>query len=408
MNAETAIAGSWDRRGVAEPKRFAAPAAFPVTAGAPACLSCHFYPPDALPAEIVSQWDVLADEAAQPNVFAERWFLGPSLHHLADTANVRIAVVTSSDGLLAGLLPLTVKSHYGRIPVRNVQNWRHDNAFLGTPMVRRGIETGFWSTLLSALDDRDWATGLLHIDGLVENGPLHRGLKSAAKRCDTVHRVERALLRSDLAPEVYWAGAVRKKKRKEINRLSNRLAEQGDLAFATLGATEEAAPWIDAFLALERKGWKGAAGSALACNANVAAFFRDACLGGHRARKLDFHRLDLDGRPIAMLINFLAAPGGYSFKIAFDEDYAHYSPGVLIERYNLRILERRDIEWIDSCASQDHPMIDSLWQARRRIVRVTLPLQGRRNRAIFHACRAVENGFGRAKTMLGKLRKRSS
>ncbi len=404
MNAETAFTASWDRRGVAEPKRFAAPAADPLTPIFPAQLTCHFHAPEAFPADILAQWDVLADEAAEPNAFAERWFLEPSLLHLAEQSEVRMAVITTSDGLLVGLMPLTVKPEYGRIPVRNVQNWRHDNVFLGTPMVRRGFEAAFWTSLLAALDDRKWATGLLHINGLAENGPVHRGLKAAAKRADTVHRVERAMLQSDLDAEGYWTSAVRKKKRKEINRLENRLAELGELQFSTLESDEEAMRWIDDFLVLEKKGWKGEAGSALGCDPAISEFFRASCLGAQRAGKLDFHRLDLDGKPIAMLVNFLTAPGGFSYKIAFDEDYARYSPGVLLERYNLRILDRADIEWVDSCASEDHPMINSLWRERRQIVRVTVPLSGWRNRIIFSACRSAETGFGWIKAKVAKLR----
>ena len=48
-------------------------------------------------------------------------------------------------------------------------------------------------------------------------------------------------------------------------------------------------------------------------------------------------RLDLDGKPLAMLVNFLTAPGSFSFKTAFDEAFSRYSPGVLIQLDNLAI-----------------------------------------------------------------------
>ena len=56
--------------------------------------------------------------------------------------------------------------------------------------------------------------------------------------------------------------------------------------------------------------------------------------------RLQFRRLDVDGRPVAMLVNFLCPPGSFSFKTAFDEDFAHYSPGVLLQIDNLDILDR--------------------------------------------------------------------
>lgn len=396
MTAERALTGSWDRRRAAELDGLAAPAAAVPSVNAASALHCAFHAPESLPADIAMQWEVLADEASEPCVFAERWFLEPSLELLAESGDVRIAAVLSDDGLLVGLMPVTVKGHYGRVPVRNVQNWLHDNAFLGAPMVRKGMEVPFWAALLEALNDREWATGVLHISGLVENGPLHRALR-ATTRCDTVHRTERALLSSDLDPEAYWTNAVRKKKRKELGRLANRLEEQGCVSYATLGEFDDIAPWLDDFLALESKGWKGETGSALACDPRIEAFFRRACLGARRGGKLDFHRLDVDGRPIAMLVNFLSKPGAFEYKTAFDEEYRQFSPGVMLQRYNLRILDQPAIKWVDSCASQDHPMINSLWRERRQIVRVTVPLAGWRNSLIFNACRRAEDAYGTAK-----------
>ena len=107
-----------------------------------------------------------------------------------------------------------------------------------------------------------------------------------------------------------------------------------------------------------------------------------------------------------MLINFLAGPGGFSFKIAFDEDYARYSPGVLIERYNLRIIENCDIDWIDSCAIEGHSMIDSLWSERRDIVRVSVPLGSARSRMVFKACRAAETAAARVRGAKRKMKER--
>ena len=104
---------------------------------------------------------------------------------------------------------------------------------------------------------------------------------------------------------------------------------------------------------------------------------------------------DLDGAPVAMLINFVASPGGFSFKTAFDEAYARYSPGVLIQLDNLSLMRRPDIEWMDSCAAENHPMINSLWAERRGIVRVSVPLAGWRRGAEFRIARSLENGSAR-------------
>lgn len=386
MNAATAI----DRSNARE----AAPELRPVSISATA----QFLPLGLLSPAFAAEWDDLAADASEPNVFAERWFVSAGAAHLNPGPDGRLLAIREA-GQLIGLLPLATEPRYGRLPLRHVENWLHYHCFLGGPLLRRGHEEAAWTAILAALDADPRSTGLLHLTGLVENGPVHRALLAAANRpCDTVHRIERALLQSDLSPQAYYEATVRKKKRKEIKRLQSRLAELGAVTTRTLDSRDDLPAWIDTYLALEESGWKGRAGSALASEPHTAAFFRDTVTAAFDAGKLELLRLDLDGRPLAMLVNFLAAPGAFSFKTAFDEEYARYSPGVLIQLENLAILDNPAIAWMDSCASADHPMIDSLWGERRAIIRVTLPLAGWRSRALFHAARAVERAASAIRT----------
>ena len=212
-----------------------------------------------------------------------------------------------------------------------------------------------------------------------------------------MHREERALLESELSPQDYWDAAVRAKKRKELRRQANRLAEAGRVGFRRWRAGEPAEPWITAFLDLEARGWKGRAGSALASQGDTEAWFRAIITAAADAGKLDMRALDLDGRPLAMLVNFLCPPGGFSFKTAFDEDYARYSPGVLLQQENLDLLDDDHVRWVDSCAAPGHPMIDSVWRERRRLVWMNAPLSGAADRMRFAALTGAERYWRRWK-----------
>lgn len=347
---------------------------------------------NAVPDALAPQWQELAAAASEPNAFAEPWFVAPSLHHLAPEP-ARLIEVREGD-TLAGLILVGIEPHYGRIPVPHVENWRHHHLFLGTPLVRAGREAAFWQVLLDVLDDADWAHGFLHVRDLAEGGAVHRGLEQAAaeagRPCAIVYREQRAFLQSRLSATAYYEETIRKKKRKELARLRNRLAGHGSLETRELRRAEDVQPWCDAFLALERSGWKGRKGSALACRPATEAFFREAVAGAQAAGRLQFLRLDVAGRPVAMLVNFLTPPGSFSFKTAFDEAFARFSPGVLLQLDNLNILDNPGIAWMDSCAAEQHPMIDSLWAQRRTIVRVTVPLSGVRRRLVFAAARGLE------------------
>ncbi|MBX3561939.1 MAG: GNAT family N-acetyltransferase [Sphingomonas sp.] len=351
---------------------------------------------DGIDPRLARDWAALAGQASEPNGFAEHWFVAASLATLRGGRDVRIVEVRRG-GAMIGVMPIAIEHRYGRLRVRFLQNWCHHHSFLGTPLIRAGEETAFWTALLDLLDSADWVPGFLHLRGLVEDGPVHRGLIAARPGAATVHREARALLCSELSPAAYYEQAVRQKKRKEHRRLRARLAEQGALRAHILGDGRALHAWADAFLALERAGWKGRAGSALACAVDTEGFFRDALAGAWEAGRLQFLRLDLEGRPIAMLVNFLCAPGGFSFKTAFDEAYAHFSPGVLLQIENLGNLGRPDIAWMDSCAAENHPMIEGLWRERRVLARVTVPLKGTRRAATFRACRVIESSWALAK-----------
>src|SRR5690606_28192566 len=326
--------------------------------------------PLALSSDLAAAWDSLAAEASEPNPFAERWCLQSALHLLDPDRQAPLVIVRDGHaGPVIGVMPLAAATRYGRLPLRHVAGWAHPNHFHGAPLVRAGCETLFWSILLGWCDAAPWARTLLHLPRLTEEGPLHRALVEAARarggEAVTVHREERALLGSDLSPEAYWDAAVRAKKRKELRRQASRLAELGAPAFRRWQEGEALDPWLDAFLELEARGWKGRAGSALASHADTQAWFRAMLTGAAAAGRLDLRALDLDGRPIAMLVSFLSPPGGFSFKTAFDEDYSRFSPGVLLQQANLDLLNDPQIAWVDSCAAPGHPMIDSVWRERR-------------------------------------------
>lgn len=370
-------------------------------------LTAHVAGESDTPAIDMGEWEALADDAAETNAFAEHWFVLPALSHLAGQSRVRTIAVRDDHGALAGIITLTTALRYGRAPARHVTNWIHYQCFMGTPLVRQGQVEAFWRAVVELLDKSDWAPGFLSIQGLQEDGPVHRGLSSVASEfgrpCPTVHRYARAALQSGLSSEAYLEINLRSKKRKELRRLANRLGDIGDVQFSVLRSEGELAEWCETFLALEASGWKGRDGAAFARDPAMTRFFSDVMTGAFAARRLEFQRLDLDGRAIAMLINFRTPPGSWSFKIAHDAALARFSPGVLIELENLpRVLDDDAIAWMDSCAAQDHPMINSLWGERRTIVQVSMPLAGIKRQAIYKACRAAETGSSALRKVLGR------
>ena len=81
-------------------------------------------------------------------------------------------------------------------------------------------------------------------------------------------------------------------------------------------------------MALEAAGWKGKGGSALSSSPATAEFAREAVAhAASNAGAVRIDSIDVDGEPIAMLVSFIAGETAFTWKIAYDEAYARFSPG---------------------------------------------------------------------------------
>jgi CelD/BcsL family acetyltransferase involved in cellulose biosynthesis len=331
-------------------------------------------------------WDDLARCAAEPNPFFESWYLLPSFEWLDRESN-RSMLCYSHQGALCGLMPIVRQPHYQRWPIANIATWLHANTFLGTPLVRREAEVHFWRAVLDWADANPGISLFLHLNKISLDGPVFAALESVlaadGRPWAVVERRERALLSSDLDAEAYLARSLPARKRKDLDRRLRRLGELGEIEFRWETGSDRIVPWIEEFLALEASGWKGHAGSALACDASTDAVFRESLIGAARRERLVRLSLRLNGDPIAMLSTFVTQTGSFGFKTAFDEAYARFSPGFLLEREFVTALDRFDIRWCDSCAAADHSVMNRIWSERRSVGRVSIAIGGPLRRATF-------------------------
>lgn len=334
----------------------------------------------------IERWDALTQNAAEPNPFFESWYLLPALRRLDKAGKIEILRFERA-GQLVGLMPLESSWRYQRWPLPHLRTWLHPNCFAAGPLVAKGSERAFWAAFLVWADTNGGPALFAHLPEMPIDGEIAAALRAEAaaqgRRIELVYRSERALLDSDLSPTDYLGQAVRGKKRKELRRQHARLSDEGKLKLERYSDDRCLATWIDHFLALEASGWKGAAGSALAAHDATTGLFRDALRGAAERGRLERLSLTLDGRPVAMLANFITPPGAFSYKTAFDERFARFSPGVLLQLENLALLDNETLAWCDSCAAPDHPMIDGLWTERRRIGRYSVAIGGAAKRAAF-------------------------
>lgn len=343
----------------------------------------------------IAEWDALAQWASEPNPFHESWYLLPALEAFDPDETVGLLRIEAG-GMLAGLVPLRREARYYRHRLPQWSNWTHANCFLGAPLIAHSLEKPVWRAILDWADSHAGKALFLHLAHLPLDGALYRMLREMLdeenRLAALVHSEERALLRSTLSPEAYLDSALAGKKRKELRRQHRRFEEEGELRIERQTGDEGIAQWCDAFLWLEASGWKGRNRSAMASDARTTNLFRKALEGAAARGRLERLALTLDGAPIAMLANFLTPPGSFAFKTTYDEKYARFSPGVLLQCENLQLLTHPELDWCDSCASPDHPMIDHFWRERRPIGRISIAIGGPVNRTLFRAIAWAETG----------------
>jgi len=104
------------------------------------------------------------------------------------------------------------------------------------------------------------------------------------------------------------------------------VAKRGALTFRR-SRGKAALDALDAFLTLEAAGWKGEAGTAIACLPEDAAYFRKLAELFAAADGLQIDTLLLDGQVLAMGLFLESGNRRHFLKIAYDEAQGRHSPG---------------------------------------------------------------------------------
>jgi CelD/BcsL family acetyltransferase involved in cellulose biosynthesis len=207
-------------------------------------------------------------------------------------------------------------------------------------------------------------------------------------------RLERPF--ADRANGVKASGSTRKKLRQDWNRLGGEGAVE--IVNSRLPAEVEAA--FETFLAMEAAGWKGEQGTALLCNADDARFVRRLVHGLAADSQASVALLRVGARAVAAQVLLYSGAQAYTWKTAYDQTFARFSPGaLLVDRLTETLLAGGEVEAIDSCSAADGFMAQ-LWTGRRTMVDALLDVRSRNSLAFavesmrrqgFEQLRAVRN-----------------
>jgi hypothetical protein len=320
---------------------------------------------------LVPEWEALAADAAEPNPFYEHWMLLPALEAYGAGNGFRCFVVWDN-GTLVGLLPMQLERSYRGLPVRALRSWRHRNMLLCTPLIRgTGGAQNAVKCVNALLQNR--LAPVIEFDWVAAGGSFYGALAETASAAGLPWMVTGAYARALLARERDPRERFNSNMKNNLRRWEARLAAAGSVSPARLAPGGDLDAWVQEFMRLEASGWKGRAGSALACREDDRRFVEAVFGEAFRRGRLLITGLDLDGRALARHIMLAAGEGAFSFKLAYDEAHASCSPGILAEVDNVRqFMESPGPRWIDSNTARESTGYWRVWKDRHTVQRVTV------------------------------------
>lgn len=323
--------------------------------------------------DLVEELDYLCTRTIEPNVFFNPRFLAPAMPRLEDR-EVKLAVIRDGDeyrNRLRLLVPFSVERPAVPLGVPVMRTWSSPFGPMGTPLVDHDDPIGVVEDFFGMLSRPHLKLPKVFVlPDMRLDGPVASVLATVAETRGltmvTTGKADRPVLESTLDGEAYLKASLRAHHYREFRRLKRRLGDLGKLEHIVARGPDEIRYAIESFLTLEAAGWKGRERTAMAIDRYRAAFAREAV---HRLAEHDMcriHSLTLDGRTIACLVVFVEAGVAYTWKTAYDETLATYSPGTLlmIEVTNQH-LDDPNVMMTDSCAVPDHPVMSRLWSERK-------------------------------------------
>ncbi len=349
---------------------------------------------------IAAQWDGLCRRAAV-NVF-----LGPAAlnaAHVSGFAKIHVLHAWNEDAVPRQLVGVWAFEERKIAPL-----WPaflaappYDYAFVSTPVVDPAFMDAVIPAFFDAIERNPALPNVIRLTHLDGDCDAYQAIARAlsARTSQTLALSEHS--RPYLADEsgLKRSGSTRKKLRQDWNRLS----ALGATAVVNDRTSSAARAAFEVFLALEAKSWKGSYGTALLSDAKDAAFARRLIGDLAEERSASVALLCVDSEPIAAQVLLYCGTMAYTWKTAFNAEYAKYSPGsLLVDKVTEDLFATPGVTAIESC-SPEGSFMAQLWAGRRATVGLLVDV-GAEKSLNFALAALMERGHARLKDWRARLR----
>lgn len=321
-------------------------------------------PPDA------AEWDALFASGVAPHPHVSRHVI--EAHRSAGLLPDGLRFVTIRDRTrLVALLPYRMSRDITGLGGRVARPFLSPFMTASAPLIADGPDRAVHAQALvdglaTASAGRAWRWPLLP----AEDGAGHDMLAAMRTRgwaIGTVSAFGRPVMDRRADYDAFLAGHPNRARFKDLRRRARRLAEVGTVAHESAACGADLDRLVAAFLVLERAGWKGQAGTAMACRPETGALARALFSGGPGPVGVRADALTLDGRPIAISLALVGAGTATLLKTAYDETFRSHAPGLLLEAEIVRACHETGFaDRLDS-ATLDGSALESLYRDRTEV-----------------------------------------
>ncbi len=290
-------------------------------------------------------WQKLMSRAVEDNFYLSPVFLTATLRHLVRERCLVVFVYRTDAGgeHLVAVAPFSRNHPTLKIPFTILCGFVGPHGYLSHPLLDRDDPGGALDALWEWIEQSVHPWKMIFFQGISEASPFLPQLKSMLEKRGRRFLSKRMFMRPMLDRcenfDDYLA-SLPYARRKTYRRRWKQLANDGVVEVVLHRNLYQAGDLAERFLQLERLGWKGSHGTAMACARDDADFFREIVANCGREGNLFFVELKFNDKSIAMTANFVAGRTLFAFKIAYDPDYRNYSPGILAEIQTVKLFHQ--------------------------------------------------------------------
>ncbi|NLX18337.1 MAG: GNAT family N-acetyltransferase [Desulfobulbus sp.] len=285
------------------------------------------------------EWNDLYQSLHMPSFFNSFAYVEMWYRHFAGADAVRVYAVRA-DEILIGLLPLVLLRQSGG--VRKLTNLVNDHCLIAPPLIAPIYVEVVQQTLLQALrtTQSDWDIFTHDFSYSFSSLPqIFTDQQLAACGCHWRKITEPTysiFLKTTFTE--YTTRVLSRNLRKNLKNAANRLNREKNVRYFFL-EDEEVIDFWPKFLELEASGWKGEAGTAIACTEPaMQEYYLDLLHLMSHTDQVYLYGLEVDGVLVAAEFGYTDKDVFHHAKVAYNEQFAYLSPSHLLMLYLLEDL----------------------------------------------------------------------